>query len=177
MGDILIDSHIGPWGLSMNEMINTFPGPWGLYMMQRSFLLSGNALDSIGARMIWTRQKSGLCTGQSEAAITATPKSRIKNVWWGETSHFPCVSSGRGLPTNVLSASYKGGRRLSRVLYPSASPKWLERTLLWPWGLNVFLHTRALAPSCQHVASKPVVRLSQLSDSYAVSFDKRAVGI
>ena len=36
----------------MNEMINTFPGPWGLYMMQRSFLLSGNALDSIGARMI-----------------------------------------------------------------------------------------------------------------------------
>ena len=175
MGDGLIDSHIGPWGLSMNEMINTFTGPWGLYMMQRSFLLSGNALDSIGARMIWTRQKSGLCTGQSEAAITATPKIAHQERMVGRDLPLPMRLLWEGASHQCSFCLLQGGAQA--FPRPLSLASWLERTLLWPWGLNVFLHTRAPLPSRQHVAMKPVIRLSQLPDLYAVSFDERAIGI
>ena len=39
IGDTLIDTHIGPWDLSMNDMDNTFLRPWGLYMNDTALLL------------------------------------------------------------------------------------------------------------------------------------------
>ena len=61
-----------------------------------------------------SQAKSGLYTGLHGTVLAAPSKSRRKNIWWGESSHFPYTRDLRTIVLNIAQPSvYKASTLLS----------------------------------------------------------------